>query len=228
MSIKLLALNVKSKLEFDLATWNIMNYNIIQPPFTLNFREMSKKELKDYYQWFHEVMPLRIEELTRAVTQSLGFEGWQPNYAPDSLNLLGEWFALNVTTRKRSTDELQKIKDSLTFPIEISDDELTNQTYSLAMDIGMYIAQVFLRNDSSLKWAHQFGGKRGADYGQPVVVNFSSAGTHAFNPVYMMITLAFGLKRKTKTGNRLREIYEIWSKIKIDNELEASRKSDVG
>ena len=40
-----------------------MSYSIIQPPFTLKFREMSRKELKDYKAWFHEVTPERIAEL---------------------------------------------------------------------------------------------------------------------------------------------------------------------
>ena len=37
-----------------------MKYQIIQPPFTLKFREMSKEELKEYYKWFMAVMPNRI------------------------------------------------------------------------------------------------------------------------------------------------------------------------
>jgi hypothetical protein len=40
-----------------------MAYQIIQPPFTLKFREMSKAELRDYYRWFHDCIPVRIWQL---------------------------------------------------------------------------------------------------------------------------------------------------------------------
>jgi hypothetical protein len=39
--------------------------------------------------------------------------------------------------------ELQAIKDRLVFPMDIPAEELTNRTFSLAMDIGMYFSQVY-------------------------------------------------------------------------------------
>jgi hypothetical protein len=48
------------------------------------------------------------------------------------------------------------------------------------------------------------------DYGQPVFVGFTS--NVLFNPVRMVITMAYGLAKDTKDGKRLREIYDIWSK----------------
>src|SRR5271155_4623769 len=32
-------------------------YRVIQPPFTLKFREMSRKELTDYFQWLLRMIP---------------------------------------------------------------------------------------------------------------------------------------------------------------------------
>ncbi len=37
-----------------------MTYELIQPPFTLKFRDMSRNELDDYLQWFLGVIPERI------------------------------------------------------------------------------------------------------------------------------------------------------------------------
>ena len=78
------------------------------------------------------------------------------------------------------------------------------------MDVGMYLSQVFLRYNSSLKWDQIFGSKRFVDYGQPVLVGF---GKVPFNPVRMMLTLAYGLARKSKDGQGLRRIYDIWSNM---------------
>jgi hypothetical protein len=74
-------------------------YEMIQPPFTLNFPEMSKKELRAYFKWFQEIVPGRIEQLASTVQSSPGFENWQPNSSSDSLNALGEWFATQIETR---------------------------------------------------------------------------------------------------------------------------------
>ncbi len=49
-------------------------YETIQPPFTLNFREMSKKELRAYFSWFQEIMPERIAQLASAVRASQGLK----------------------------------------------------------------------------------------------------------------------------------------------------------
>lgn len=186
-----------------------MLYKIVQPPFTLKFREMSKKELADYFRWFMGIMPARINELANIVSQTPGFEAWQPDKSPASLDALGDWLFTQVETRQRTEEELQEIKGHSPYPIDVSGKELTNKTFSLAMDVGMYLSQVFLQNQSLLQWSQEFGNKKFIDYGQPVLVNFSSA---PFNPVRMMVTLAYGLADKTWNGRRLREVYDYWAK----------------
>jgi hypothetical protein len=186
-----------------------MPYSVIQPPFRLKFGEMSKKELKEYSKWFQEMIPQRIEELAKAVKESLGFETWQADFSPGSLNKLGEWFQSQVTTRPRDEEELQKIA-SLPFPTEVPNRELTNRTISLAIDVGMYLSQVFRRQHPSLKWDTVLGSKQSIDYGQPVLLGF---GRVPFNPVRMMLTLAHGFVDRSRSDKGLREIYDIWSRM---------------
>ncbi len=108
----------------------IMSYTIIHPPFTLKLREMPKKELHRYYQWFMDVLPQRVNELANAVKETPGFETWEPDNTPASLDTLGNWFAGQVETRNRTQEELQAIKDRLVFPMDIPSEELTNRTFS--------------------------------------------------------------------------------------------------
>jgi hypothetical protein len=169
---------------------------------------MPKKELREYSRRFHDVAPERVGELTRTLNSSVGFEDWKANYRPDSLNSLGKWFATQVGSRPHTPEELRR------FPPHVrewvSEGELTDRTISLAMDVGMYLSQVFVRNNPTLRWDQIFGSSRFIDYGQPVLVGF--AGNVPFNPVRMVITMAYGLAKDTKDDKRLREIYEIWSK----------------
>jgi len=190
-----------------------MAYKIIQPPFTLQFDEMSRKELADYFGWCMGILPARIDELASAVRLTPGHENWQPDKTPASLDALGQWLAGQVEKRPRTEEELRELDERVNggrpYAIEISKEELTNKTYSLAMDTGMYLSQVFLQNHPSLRWTQQFGDRRYVDYGQPVLAEFNPA---PFNPVRISIVLATGLANKTKDGRRLRELYNIWAK----------------
>jgi hypothetical protein len=187
-----------------------MSYSIIKPPFTLVFKEMPKKELKDYNEWFHKVMPERIQVLTMAIKSTPGYENWNADCSPESLGPLGEWFFLQVETRPRTNDEIEAIHNQSKFHINISGEDLTNKTFSLAIDIGMYVSKVFFKNHSTLEWSQPFGSKKFVDYGQPVLINFGAA---PFNPVRMIVVLAYGFSRKSKTGEQLLELYNIWSNL---------------
>ncbi len=189
-----------------------MNYQIIQPPFTLVFREMAKNELKAYNQWFHGVLTDRITVLTSAINSTAGFEEWRPNCLPESLESLGEWFASQAEARQRTQEETEGIQKRSQFPISVPDTELTDKTFSLAMDIGMYVSQVFVKNLPSVEWSQPFGNKKFVDYGQPVLIGFGAA---PFNPVRMMVTLAYGLVSHAKSGKSLRDIYNIWSALAV-------------
>lgn len=172
---------------------------------------MSKKELKEYYNWFMDNISVRLNALQHVVTFTQGFENWQGDFSPESLNTLGEWFALHVEVRKKTQEELDELKSQLTFPIDIPEEELTEATFSLAYDIGIYLSQVFLRNHMSLKWEQFLGSKRNVDYGQPILIGF---GKVPFNPIRISIVLAYGISRGNRDSKGLKELYDIWvSKI---------------
>jgi hypothetical protein len=101
---------------------------------------------------------------------------------------LGEWFVKQVETRARTDEEIQAIIVKSPPPlknIQISASELTNKTFSMAIDVGMYLSQVFLKNISGLRWKQMLNGqKRHINYGQPV---FGSFGEIDFNPINMMV-----------------------------------------
>jgi len=188
-----------------------MPYAIIQPPFTLKFREMPKPELKSYYAWFMQVLPERVAGLEQAVREAPSHGAWRADLTPDSLIPLGEWFASQVEVRKRTQEELDEIKAGLTFPIEVSEEELTNRTFSIAMDVGMYFSQVILKNLPGTKWDQLLKNRRDAEYGQPVLMGF---GVVPLNPVRIATVIAYGISSHTKTGANLRAAYDTWARMK--------------
>lgn len=189
-----------------------MTYPIIQPPFTLDFPRMSKRELADYREWFLDILPERILILEDAVRTTPGCERWRANESPDSLNTLGEWFATQIEIRALTAEESAQLRQEMPpqfkgiLPIEPW--ELANRTYSLAIDVGMYLGQVMLKtHPARLRWDQDLRDKRDADYGQVLIVG---TGVVSMNTVRFLVGMAKNFVRKT--GKRdLRATYDLWS-----------------
>lgn len=186
-----------------------MSYSIVQPPFTLKFREMTKLELGAYADWFHRSAPARIAELTREVQRAREHRDWLPSTSPASLDVLDAWFPSHVETRPKSREELEETRSKLSFPIEIPDEQLTNRTFSLAMDIGMYFAQVVLANLPGTRWDQLFENRKFVDYGQPVIMGF---GAVPLNPIRIVVMNAYGISRGQPS--RIRGIHDWWARMR--------------
>jgi hypothetical protein len=186
-----------------------MSYAIIKPPFPLRFRELSKAQLKSYYQWFMSVLPGRIQGLETEVRQAAGHPEWRSDCSPDSLRALGEWFAGQVQVRPRTEQEIEEIRANLVFPVEVEGVELTSRTFSIVMDLGMYFSQVVLKSLPGTKWDQPLGTKSFVDYGQPVLTGF---GRVPLNPVRIMFTAAYKIARQKPV--RLTDLYETWAKMR--------------
>lgn len=183
-----------------------MAYQVIQPPFTLEFDEMPPEDLKEYSRWFHSVLPGRTSQLETAVRSTLGFESWRATFDAASLGQLGEWFEREVSTRPRSPAEVAEVR--IHGLVEEPGPELTNRTFSLAMDIAFYFAETMRRCHPAVSWKQPLGSRKDADFGQPVLVGF---GKVRLNPVRICVTLAYGIASGSQSGTRLREIFDYWS-----------------
>jgi hypothetical protein len=106
--------------------------------------------------------------------------------------------------------EIEVVKSQLTRPIEIAGWDLTDETKSMATYVGMYYGQVALKNNPELKWEQQLGSKRLADYGQPVIIGPNVV---PLNPIRVAHSMAYGFVDGTRTGNRLREAYDYWTRL---------------
>ena len=98
---------------------------------------MPKKDLEAYREWFYRAVTReRIAELTRAVKTTPGYESWEADLTPASLDVLGRWFERQVEIRKKTHEELEETRSKLTFPIDVPEEELTNRSFSLQWTSG--------------------------------------------------------------------------------------------
>jgi hypothetical protein len=176
---------------------------------------MPKATLREYNQWFLAVIPERVQVLANAVKSTAGFDDWNPDHTPKSLLSLGLWLSQNVETRPRTAKEIKEIESSSRFDFgPPPSEELTDKTFSIAMDVGMYLATVFLHAHSSLRWRQNLTSKSYIEYGQPALIGF---GQSDFNPVRMTLVVCYGIARGAKGEGRLKELYDYWSRL-VSNE----------
>jgi hypothetical protein len=195
---------------------NTTNSYIIRPgtnysPNSEIFLQMNKKKLKEFYQWFMISLPYCIEELMQLIANTPGFESWDADDSPNSLNGLGAWFATKVEKRELTSEEIEIIKSKQTRPVEFASWDLTDETKSLALYVGMYYGEVAVRNNPLVKWEHLLSNRKFADYGQPIL---SGAGIVPINPVRVAHSIAReSITDGKKVGDELRKAYDYWSKL---------------
>jgi hypothetical protein len=187
-----------------------MKYEIIRPPFILEFRTMSQREASEYYGWFIEQIPIRIRILEQVVQSVPSYQSWQADGTPESLDKLGHWFSQQVRTRKKTEKEKEEIyrkAPSWFRNVETGDWELTDQTLSLAIDIGMYFGYIIKKNVPGLEWILIKKPRNDADFQQPVLAGKSKL---VLNPVRIVVTYAYSLADISQGPGRLRELYNTW------------------
>lgn len=193
-----------------------MTYQLAKPPFARGLAKMSRKELKAYFAWFMDVLPERIGALTAEIKRTPGLETWEPDFTPASLDSLGVWFASQVKARPRTPQEMAELRDLMQIKlpgVEPPPEELTERTFSLAFDVGMYLSQVFLKNCDGVSWSQVLDDKSFVDYGHPVLLGI---GPVRCSPLKLVATLAYGLADRSRDANGLRNVYEIWSRWRKD------------
>jgi len=185
---------------------------------------MTDEQSQYYYGWFLGRIPVRIKELENLVRSTPGFESWKAEETPVSLEALGEWFVTAVKRRPRSQAEKEDILRTLDplKPISIQDWTLTAESFSLSMDIAMYLATVMVRNLPGVHWERVTKPRRQVDVNQPVLFGFKvhtlvPMPPFPFNPVRMIQVLAYKLAEGREDGSSLRRMYDTWADRATEN-----------
>jgi hypothetical protein len=191
-------------------------YHLVNPPFERSFKEMSGKELRAYFDWVLASVPERMKELKAEVHRTPGYESWEADSSPISLDTLGRWFSSQVEVRPLTDEETAQNRSTVPEKMSFLLDELparalNYRTLSLVFDVGLYLSQVILKTCDGVSWQQVRSGKTYHDYGQPVLVGLSLG---RCSPLLLVDVLAEKIADGEEAGNGLRKIYDIWSKKK--------------
>jgi hypothetical protein len=187
-----------------------MRYEEIELPFYGSVVDLSLAEARRYASWYHEQTPVRIAVLEATVRSTPGYGDWRADGTPDSLRVLGKWFAEHVERRERTEQEIasERIEAGERFAAFVETWVLTRRTLSLAYDIGMYLGVVMVRALPHLRWTLVEKAKRDANYHQPVLV--ASGYPVPMNPVTLVRVLASGIAKGKWGADDLYKLYDIW------------------
>lgn len=181
-------------------------YRLIAPPCHFRFSRLSRQELELYGRWFMSSIDDRLAVLSAAVRETPG-GGFELNFRTDSLLPLGEWLAQRVFLRKRTELEKQEISRAALPEVAVPEHELTDESISMAFDVGVYLGNVFTQSNAKLFWQQQFLDKRDIDYGQPTICGFKQGRA---NPVRLTQTFAYGVAERRVAPARLHAVAEFW------------------
>jgi hypothetical protein len=187
-----------------------MKYNIIKNlPIDYNFANKSRDELKLYGKWFFDNKKDRLKCLNNAINSNFEYKNCLLNFTPQSLLTIGQWF--KNETKKEFLSEKEFLKKRATIPnwIEVSNYDLTAETYSKVIDVGIYFGEVFLHNFSGLKWEQFFSKIKNDNNNGHMVIK--GTGKIPLNPIWKMYIIALQFADYNETDNVLFELYNFLS-----------------
>ena len=173
----------------------------------LNFAETPVPELRAFYRRFVAAVPERI--LALAAEVRLEYPDWTADSSKQSFVDLDAWMKNHVATRRRTPHEVALIESDSPYPIDVPREDLTEATFSLASDCGIYLAQTLLKRHPHLHWDLPLGTKRFIDYGQPVLAGFGRE--VVMNPARIGETLCYTIASGQPPLGGIVKLLERWS-----------------
>jgi len=138
------------------------------------YRNMSPKEAKEYFDWFKANIPNEIEKLNKVskIDKSVVLD-----YSPESLIALEKWFLpLRVyvkLSKKQILEDYANAPDFILQEMLIKRYAPSVRTVDLAVMVAVYFGEVFVRNNPDLYWDYVKKPKSSAYFNEPVIYGFT-------------------------------------------------------
>lgn len=188
-----------------------MEYELMIPPIDakLPFKEFSKAQAKEYFQWHISQIDHRIQVLDQYIRE----EGWKIefDYSPESLISLWDWYEGHIVVEKKTQNEHHQ--EILQHPEWMSEYISTSkvsmmETMKFGADVAIYFAEVICKNsDGKVKWGYYTKPKKMASVNRPVLLGFKANMDMDPDRIIYTCTLR-SVEEREKT--RLFDMYNVW------------------
>lgn len=175
------------------------------------FFELTPKQAGEYFKWFKSEIPNRMTLLWEDIKQELP-EIRPFNYSPESLIWLWEWYETKIEQIPMSEEEMEhqaaRYPKWIESEIRKENTKFTDKTLSYALDIGIYLGVMTVKNYPYLYWGYRTKPKNEFSANRPVILRLKSKRAY-FDPC--RITFVNMIKSCEKQDrNSLYDLYRYW------------------
>ena len=150
-----------------------LHYEVLIPPIIKPFELLNGAEAKEYFNWYIEHIPERVNYLQTYSKVEL-------DYSMNSLIEIWKWFLKNAsiekTPQKRMKSLMEELKNS---PREIAKGiieenkrQFSLETEYIIRDIAMYFGEVCVKNHNSIYWGYHTDIKKDSFANKPILMGF--------------------------------------------------------
>lgn len=188
----------------------LSDYHLFAPPVDDALDNLSREKAVQYFTWFCNQIPERLHELACALRAN-GGQHLTLDFSPASLTGLQDWFRAQVTTVPLTPAEIAEELASIPEWLHhyAGGDELSEETFSLCVDIGIYLGETMRHSYPTLRWELLLAPDEDVDFHNPVLTPFQH-NLH-FNPVSCVITTASRYAKGDKAEPDLSGLYQCWA-----------------
>lgn len=190
-----------------------MNYSLLVYPYqSCKFEDMNKADSEKYFQWFISSIEDRIKQLQKFV--KLDDPSIILDYSPSSLISIWHWYETKIIIETKTEEEIEKSMDQRPeWMKEIlikNDKKVSMDTWAICMDVSVYFAEVFIKNNPKTHWGYFTKPKIRMSVNSPTILGFIS--DKDLNPRLILVNLT----RKScleKSRTRLFDLYNTWATL---------------
>lgn len=177
-----------------------LTYTICVPPISKPFESFNSAETKSYFDWYVNIIPDRIQYLTKVISDDLGTGNKFNILSPESLVQIWTWFLREAKIETTASDALH----------------LDMQTEYIVRDIGMYVGEMFNSHYSCINWGYYEMPKTDFFVNRPLLIGFkdnsiSPPFNMVFEPIHMIRVQACKLLSNRQKNDDLLKLYNKWA-----------------
>lgn len=201
--------------------WNkkILNYDILIPPLSKPFDMLSLEEATNYFEWYINCIPKRIEYLRRVSNLQLDFSS-------ESLVPLWNWLLKHAEIENTPKARLKEFNSQIkAMPYDIANTVLKEnetqfslQTEYILRDIAMYFGEVCVKNNQAIYWGFHTDTEKDSFANMPILMgfldrDFSPPFQAEFDPTFTVRCIACNIFDGDATKQDLKYMYDKWQRM---------------
>lgn len=198
-----------------------IEYEMDFPPTGIDYDSWDKRTADKYFKWYMDQIPIRMSYLKKRISKDLSVDILLLDYSPESLILVWDWCIKNAIIGKVSLEEQNRIRKTPLYMLVgescVDETQLSLNSILIQRDIGMYLAQVFLKTSPELTWIYEHDAprKKAKNFfnNRPVLTGFVGEDhPYVFEPIHMVSVQGVGVLEGYGKKEDLYDLYFMYSK----------------